>query len=513
MARSANKIVGGLTWALVSIFLISTVIFVPATHAQEGNHVVVNTGAVYIRSGPSPNTTSLGAVAGGTELPVTGRNAGTTWWRVDSPFGVGWVSSLYVVFRGNIDAVPVVDQPAGTVASPTAIVEGYPVTVYRNPNEDSFVVGIAPTGAKLTVTGISPDRNWWRVSTSAGAGWVKRNEVALWGDANTVPIVGDPGPSFNGPTVRVNSETSVSSQPGGGGISAVLPAGTVLPAIGRTVDNTWWQIADGFGTGWILVRDVSLAGSANNIPVVSEATSSGPGYSGAVITKAIVEVDRKIAYAQDSFGSAPMWDARLGDELGVMARTPNGLWLRVSKGRYTGWMNFSGLTLFGSMADLPVVDATPPVPNVAVVNIHRLNIRSGPGAEYHAITSVAGGTTLTVTGKHPTLPWLRVEGDFGVGWVRIMHIVFRGVWSSVPFVTEPVGALEMPVAIVNFPHHVYAQPNWEVQIGSITGGLYTIVGRSPDYKWALIDTPLGHAWINFSEIEIRGLIKNAPVIE
>ena len=511
MKRFIQNITTGFISALVFVMIVNIILLAPVAHAQGSNYVVVNTGAVHIRSGPSPYMTSLGTVAGGTELAVTGRNAGTTWWRVDSPFGVGWVSDYYVAFRGNLDAVPVVDQPAGTLAPATVIVDRYPATVYSNPDADSFVVGISPTNAVLTVTGISADGKWWQVMTTAGPGWVSVNEVALRGDVSMIPVAGDPGPSFNGPTIRVNSDTTVSSQPGGGDTIATLPAGAMVPAVGRTSDITWWQVTDGW-IGWIPVQDVSLAGSVDNIRVVAQGSATGPASTGAVVARALVEVDRKIAYAEDSYGSAPMWDARLGEELGVIARSTNGSWLKVTKDRYEGWMNFSGLTLFGSLASLPVIDTTPVIANVAVVNIHRLNIRSGPGAEYQALTSVPGGTTLSVTGRHPSLPWLRVQGDFGVGWVRILYIIFRGVWSAVPVVTEPVGALEAPLAIVNYPHHVYTQPSWEVQAGSIEGGLYPIVGRSANGQWVLIDTSLGQVWISLSEIEIRGLIGNAPVI-
>ncbi|MBN1563050.1 MAG: SH3 domain-containing protein [Anaerolineae bacterium] len=497
---------------MVLAFILSFAVS-PVMAQDLDNHVVVDTGAINIRSGPAPNTTSLGSVPGGTELPVTGRNADTTWWRVDSPFGVGWVADYLVAFRGHLASVPIVNTPAGTLETPVVFVEGYPVKVYRNPNEDSFVVGIAPTGSTLVIAGRSMDGNWWQVETVMGLGWVNAGEVALRGDGGLADYIVDPGPSFDGPTVRVNAATSVTSAPGSGDVIGTLPAGAALPAGGRTVDNTWWQVSDIFGIGWIPVANVSLAGAASNIRVTSYVYTSGPGYTGAAFAKAIVESDRKVAYASDSFNSDPMWDAHLGEELGITARSVDGLWLEVTSSRgYNGWMNFSGLTLNGSMAGLPIRDTTPVYENIVIINTGSLHVRTGPGVEYESLGAFPGGTVLDVTGRHPTLPYIRVEGSYGVGWVRIMYIIFRGDWNAVPKVTEPVGNLELPRAVVNFPHNVYSQPDFAYPAGSIEGGVYTIVGWSPGFTWALIDTPLGKVWIHSDEFELRGIADNAPII-
>jgi uncharacterized protein YraI len=500
---------------IVSVVLLSGLVSIAApVLAQAGNVVIVNTGAAHIRSGPAANTTVLGSVAGGTELAVTGRSPDGAWWRVASPFGVGWVSAVLVVFRGTLDSVPVVNEPVGTIETPTVIVDNYPATVYRNPDFKSFVIGIAPTGAVMEVLGRSPDGNWWQVRTAIGIGWVNMAQVAFRGDENLVARVPDPGPSFDGPTVRVNTDTPVTTEPGGGDVIATLPAGTTLPTGGRSADNTWWQVADVFGIGWIPVRDVSLAGAAANIRITSNAAASpGPGYTGAAFATVIVEAERKVAYLADSFESSPMWDARLGDQLGVVSRSTDGLWLHVTRGGYQGWMNFSGITLQGSMANLPVEDTTPVITNVAIVNIHRLNIRSGPGAQYQSLTSVPGGTTLIVTGKHPTLPWLRVEGSYGVGWVRIMHIIFRGYWSLVPTVTEPVGPLEVPMAIFYLPQTVYSQPGLEFPAGEVAAGSYPILGKTADSAWYQLQTPLGIVWLPANKLAWSGDLANVSTVQ
>lgn len=512
MSRNSRLII--LVALVLALSLAGVINHRPPALAQTNNVVIVDTYAVNIRSGPAPNMTILGTVHGGTNLLVSGRSADMTWWRVDSAFGVGWISDLHVVFRGTLASVPIVSTPAGTLETPMAFIADYPATVYRNPDTDSFVVGIAPTGSSLVITGRSMDGNWWQVETIMGLGWVDIADVALRGDEDLVPYRENPGPSFDGPTVRVNVATPVTTEPGGGQFIGTLPAGTALPAGGRTADNTWWQIFPEFGIGWIPVANVSLAGASSNILITSKATTPGPAYTGATLMSARVEANRKVAYEDYSFNSDPMWAANLGEELNVTARSANGLWLEVINDTgYLGWMHFSGLTLNGALSALPIHDTSPVYDNIVIINTHRLHVRTGPGVEYESLGTFPGGTSLDVTGKHPELPYIRVEGTYGEGWVRIMYVIFRGDWKAVPLVTKPVGKLEMPRAVVDFPHHVYGEPNALTPAGTIEGDIYTIVGWSSGYAWALIDTPLGDLWIFRDEFALRGIADNAPIIE
>ena len=85
----------------------------PAADAQVPEAVVappeavVATGALNIRSGPNSTFPTLGAVYGGTRMPIVGQSADRGWWMVDSEFGTGWVSKLYVLVNGDASNVPV----------------------------------------------------------------------------------------------------------------------------------------------------------------------------------------------------------------------------------------------------------------------------------------------------------------------------------------------------------------------------------------------------------------------
>jgi hypothetical protein len=82
---------------------------VNAAPAASGNRVVINTGNLNIRSGPSASFSVVTTVAGATTLDVVGRAPDGVWYLVEGRFGRGWLNSEFVIFRGNYSTVPVVD--------------------------------------------------------------------------------------------------------------------------------------------------------------------------------------------------------------------------------------------------------------------------------------------------------------------------------------------------------------------------------------------------------------------
>lgn len=191
MSRSRNGIHAFILIAIVIVHVISSgSVHVRSALAQEVvNRVIVNTGALNVRSGPAPNTSVLGVVPGGTEMVVTGQNPAGTWWRVESPFGGGWVSAYYVIFRGVHAAVPVVAEPAGTPETPTAIVNTGRLNVRSGPGVEYAVLTSVPGGTRMAVTGRHPTLPWMRVEGDFGVGWVRILYTIFRGDWNVVPRV------------------------------------------------------------------------------------------------------------------------------------------------------------------------------------------------------------------------------------------------------------------------------------------------------------------------------------
>ena len=81
-------------------------VVVPAPRAAA--RLVVNTGNLNIRSGPSAGYSIIATVPGGTELPVIGVYEDEVWYQVATSVGNGWVNSEFTIGRGDFSRVPLI---------------------------------------------------------------------------------------------------------------------------------------------------------------------------------------------------------------------------------------------------------------------------------------------------------------------------------------------------------------------------------------------------------------------
>lgn len=98
----------------------------PVIALSDPSAVSMTAAGARIRRYPGVTSDILGAVPLYTILKVTGINEAGTWYRVESPFGVGWVSGTVVAVH-NVAGVPVVEtgvEPATTPPAPSVPVQG-----------------------------------------------------------------------------------------------------------------------------------------------------------------------------------------------------------------------------------------------------------------------------------------------------------------------------------------------------------------------------------------------------
>ncbi len=347
---------------LVVLLLLATF---PVTSFAQGNsaHLVVNTHRLNIRSGPGVGYEKITSVPGGTELPVTGIDSGGLWFQVSSPAGTGWVNSHYAIDRGNFSNVPIIDmsppdEPALSPSQPHLVVNTGYLNVRTGPGVGSHIIGNVQGGTKLPVLAIDSGGLWYQVESPLGTGWVNSHYTI-------------PRGVFSG----VSTTTQESDKP------------TIAPGVPHLVVNT----------GNLNVR-------------------SGPSASHSIIMTVAG-----------------------GTELPVISIGSDNLWYEVQSEAGPGWVNSYFTITRGNFTELrrtPLLDPpsatlSGPTPR-CVVNTHRLNIRTGPGAGYDIITSVPGGSQLAVLGLSSNRGWYLVEGSFGQGWLNNDFVVFRGDFSRVP---------------------------------------------------------------------------------
>lgn len=345
------------------------------------NRVIVNTGFLNLRSGPSAGYSVIATVAGGTELAVLGRATDNVWFLVQGDFGQAWLNSQFALFRGDYSTVPVITEliiinnptaglgQGGGVAAPnpSAIASGRQVTgvsligrnMHQEPSYDSLILSravpndysvIYPLLAAQEVAGTT----WYLVDVpNVGRGWMDGvifRVLQCGNDQVGIAIANDPI-TFDG----------ISTQQ-----SFLLNLDTEFYIVGRRNEFAIIELVDGT-TGYFRATSVGPRTGVTNICTGVSTVVGGQAGSG------------------------------------------------------TGTATGSGT---GTVA--------PITGNRVVINTGNLNVRSGPSAAFSTVATVPGGTELAVIGRAPDGVWYYVEGAFGRGWVNNQFVLFRGDFATVP---------------------------------------------------------------------------------
>ncbi len=259
---------------------------VPVTSSAA--FVIVNAPFLNVRSGPSVEFTIVGVVEGGDQLPIIGTNASRTWFNVETSFGEGWVSDLFVVarneFGGSAITTDTVDPTS--IIRPVAIVNADSLNVRSGPSADFTIVGVVRGGETFDLLARTIDFSWILVDGETFDGWINRRFVIIRGDTTrlavanatnaatiTNPTTGETievAPEISGPVafvatgaLNIRTGPNVAFETLG-----FVYAATRMPIIGQSADGGWWLVESPFGNGWVNKRLVIVENNALNVPVV-----------------------------------------------------------------------------------------------------------------------------------------------------------------------------------------------------------------------------------------------------
>lgn len=464
--------------------------------------LVVNSSFLNVRTGPGVQYNILITVVGGTELPVLGRTGDNIWFQVSTVVGVGWVNAEFTLPRGSFENVPVVNASIGEI-----IAEG-PSTVTL-PG-----VGDQGGGGAVGFTG---------VPAVGGASGVIPGLVDQY---NNPIAIGGPNERFR---AVINVEAvDLRAQPDSNAVAltTLFRDNTKdYPIVGTSRDRNgveWFAlIVPNVGTGWVEAPKIAIRLSAAFRTVVT-VTASVVGMGDAPGT-----------------GSTRLPVLTEGDEGFLLNVSQDGRFIQIELGGgEIGWIPFEahktrtgtttdGLNLnpaqFGGIPGVPgagdqgggggtIVRPTLSQPHI-VVNTAFLNVRSGPGAQYTSIATVAGGTELPVLGIAEDRVWFFVQGTFGRGWVNNEFTLFRGVIDNVPVIREFTATLAAPTAVVPAGTVLYAAPG--VNFGAIGSVPATaelpVVARTADFAWVQINTVNGFGWVLATQVTLRGDASLIPI--
>jgi uncharacterized protein YraI len=249
---------------------------------------IVNAVFLNVRTGPSVNFEILGVVRGGAQLPIIGASADRSWFNVETPFGPGWVSDLFVVTQNEFGSAPTTTDTVdpATVLGATAIVNASVLNIRSGPAATFTVVDQIRGGEQFQILARNASFTWLLLDNGENDGWVNQNFVIIRGNtanlpvanASSAPSIVDPDdgqaamvtPTDIGPIAFVaTGALNIRSGPNAAFEAlGFVYAATRMPIIGQSPDGNWWQVESPFGVGWVNKRFVIAENGALNVPVV-----------------------------------------------------------------------------------------------------------------------------------------------------------------------------------------------------------------------------------------------------
>jgi len=152
-------------------------------------YLVVNIDNLSLRSGDAPEYSLVGIVDGGSILIPLGRNQDFTWWYVQIGDLIGWVKAEFLVVRGNLTDVPVVEA-AGEL-TPVTLVVFLDQPLLSAPRDTALPLCTIGGDHAYTVIGRNRSETWYEVQATCDNvvvnGWLDAVVGALRNPAG-VPI-------------------------------------------------------------------------------------------------------------------------------------------------------------------------------------------------------------------------------------------------------------------------------------------------------------------------------------
>jgi uncharacterized protein YraI len=186
----------------------------------------------------------------------------------------------FVEFGGNAFLDYQLTQPSAATSVPTqvaqptgarATVTAFRLNVRAQPSATAPVLTRINRFETYDVTGRNGDTTWYQINVGGQLGWVSSRWVTISNGGNIPVVTGAgsvPAPPSSAPTGIIVTATpftvNIRSGPGTQfSRIARLPAGSTAQVVGRTANNTWWQINYNGIVGWAAAEFAIIQQGAN----------------------------------------------------------------------------------------------------------------------------------------------------------------------------------------------------------------------------------------------------------
>lgn len=200
-----------------------------------------------------------------------------------------WLTTLLAILCLSLGISLAQQLPVSNV---TIVVNRDSVNVRLIPALGAEVLGFVNAGYTAQVEARSPDGEWFRINFTGQQGWIGAAVVSIIsGDINTVEVADPrtiPYGGFSSPRAGLTSATSpvtgVLSDSGlrvragpsrAYPVLANAPRRSVVPILGRTVDNTWLQVNFEGTLGWVAALYVDVQVDQNNLGALNQLPIDG----------------------------------------------------------------------------------------------------------------------------------------------------------------------------------------------------------------------------------------------
>lgn len=237
--------------------------------------VPVAPGAVLsLRSGPGFSYPVTGSVYQGLQVTAVGRNANSTWLKVQLSDGQqGWIGAQYVQLSLPVGNLPILD---GSTTNPTtpvtsanaATIATGAANVRSGPGIGYGIVAVAGQGQTVTLLARNNINSWVKVQLANGTqGWINASLLSTSVNISSLPIQFEQTLSASG---LVNT-AALNVRVGPGityGVTAVIYQNQGVALLGRNADSSWIKVRLKDGTvGWINGAYIDTATTLNSLPI------------------------------------------------------------------------------------------------------------------------------------------------------------------------------------------------------------------------------------------------------
>lgn len=515
-------------FGLAAAGLLALLVALP-TGLQGEATATVTTGALNVRTGPSPGHPVVAVVPQGETVVLLARNPGSSWAKVQTLDGViGWLGTAFIESDTPLRLLPVENPPAAWAEVNTGM-----LNLRAGPGPGYPIIGKLQEKATMALVGRTPDSSWVQVLTGEGAtGWVSRLYVNPSEAIRNLPVLAD-AQSWG---VVDTGGLNVRSGPGPEyDVLGTLNQSAFMGLLARTEDVGWIYIRTDSGLeGWVTSEFVLPGGGLGrliNLPVYGPDLISAlptplpapvytpPPVPSTVIMEGTISTGALVVRPAAGTHSGQISTVSEGSVVGLMGRSRSSEWLfGVMPDGTVGWIGSIGVTTERRFSVLPITDAhVSDIWGGAKVSAGALAVRTGPNTAYDQIGTVYQGDLINLLGRNESDSWVMIrtlDGSLS-GWVAGGEIDAFVLFKTMPILSYPASDTYGIATVTAGALNLRAGPDTSAAIlGTLAQRERAkIMGRTTSGAWIKVRTAAGlEGWVNEGEVSIDVPLYDLPVV-